>query len=428
MRALVKAMVGCVFAVWQGADVRLWAQQVQQKEILVGTTLSPGFDIGVDTSGGRTDWLFNEGTHFRMSYPSGQSWGVVFVAVWPMTEWGKPRPSMDFSAYRTLLLEMRAGEGAQEIAIGIKDAKQPDDGKEARVPVRLSSAWQVYAIPVGEFKGADLKTLYVVTEFVFTGNTGQTVYVRGIRFTSQAAPVIRAVASAASFQAGAAAGGWITIYGSDLAPVTRSWSERDFQGVKLPKVLDGTSVSIAERECVLAFISPTQINALAPFDLAEGQSPVVVKNAVGGSAAFPTRVNKTQPALFVFPAENGRYAAAVHADGEYVGKAGLLGAGVAMRPAKPGDVVLLYGTGFGQTVPPHSADELLAAALPLPDKEQLRVRLGAATAECLFAGAVAPGLYQFNVTIPNVPDGDQAVTIEYRGAATQQNVFLTVQR
>jgi uncharacterized protein (TIGR03437 family) len=422
----IRGIVG-TFVLLFVSNLSLIGQCTPPKDVLVGTTLSPGFDMGVSSSGIVTNWLVDERTHFRMSYPAGQSWGAVFVTVGaPVSSF--PRRSMDFSACQTLLIEMRGEKGGEEVDIGVKDNTQPDNGTETKLRVSLSANWRIYAFPLSKFVRADLKNLYVVTEFVFDGTAAETVFFRLIRYTTQPAPSVASVVSAASFQPGVAGGGWISIFGTALAATTRPWGTGDIQGTKLPKALDGTAVSIADRDLVVSYVSPTQINALVPFDLPEGQAYAVVTNAVGSSVPVSVKVTKTQPALFVFPAENGKYAAAVHPDGVYVGKAGLLGAGVAVRPAQPNGVVSFYGTGFGPTNPACSAVDLYQGAFPLPDQDQLRIRIANLNAEITFAGAVTPGLYQFNVKIPNVADGDQLVIIEHRGATTQPNVFVTVQR
>ena len=50
------------------------------------------------------------------------------------------------------------------------------------------------------------------------------------------------------------------------------------------------------------------------------------------------------------------------------------------------------------------------------------------TAPVTFAGLVGPGLYQFNVTVPDVPDGDQPVTAQTAGASTPSGTYITIQR
>jgi uncharacterized protein (TIGR03437 family) len=45
----------------------------------------------------------------------------------------------------------------------------------------------------------------------------------------------------------------------------------------------------------------------------------------------------------------------------------------------------------------------------------------------LFAGLVAPGEFQFNVTIPApLGDGDQPITTTYGGVSTQSGALITI--
>jgi len=38
------------------------------------------------------------------------------------------------------------------------------------------------------------------------------------------------------------------------------------------------------------------------------------------------------------------------------------------------------------------------------------------------------GLYQINLTVPEVPDGDQAVMVQIAGVPSQVGAFMTVRR
>jgi hypothetical protein len=99
-------------------------------------------------------------------------------------------------------------------------------------------------------------------------------------------------------------------------------------------------------------------------------------------------------------------------DGTFLGKTGLFGAALATRPAKPGDIVVLYGANFGPTNPPLPIGRGVSAASPLVDAP--RVTIGGVEAPVLYGGG-APnliGTYQFNITVPDVPNGDQAVVVE----------------
>ena len=117
-----------------------------------------------------------------MAYPSGQSWGAVFITAGKAKP--QPRPGKDFSNYNQLSLELRGQAGGESVSIGIKDNKQLDDGFETKVPVSsLTTDWKSFAIPLSQFTDADLNNLYVVIEIVFAG-TPETVCARNIQYLS----------------------------------------------------------------------------------------------------------------------------------------------------------------------------------------------------------------------------------------------------
>ncbi|MEI9971732.1 MAG: hypothetical protein WDO73_06570 [Ignavibacteriota bacterium] len=76
------------------------------------------------------------------------------------------------------------------------------------------------------------------------------------------------VENAASFLPGFSQGSWTTITGANLAGTTRTWTAGDFNGANLPTQLDQVSVTIDGKAAYVYFISPTQINVLAPADTA----------------------------------------------------------------------------------------------------------------------------------------------------------------
>jgi uncharacterized protein (TIGR03437 family) len=223
-----------------------------------------------------------------------------------------------------------------------------------------------------------------------------------------------------------APGTWVSIFGTLLSSTTRAWRDADFQGGRLPTALDGVSVTINGKSAAVAFISPGQINVLAPDDSATGLGPVQVKNTLGTSDTALALQQTAAPALFQFP--GSPYAAAVHADGSYVAGPRLVQQGIPGTAAKVSETIVLFGTGFGSTQPAISATALVPVALPLARPEDLRVRIGGVDAAIAFAGLISPGVYQFNVVVPQVGEGDQAVVAELRGLLTQSNLLLTVQR
>jgi uncharacterized protein (TIGR03437 family) len=219
----------------------------------------------------------------------------------------------------------------------------------------------------------------------------------------------------------------VTIFGTDLAPTTRIWNaQTEIVEGRLPTELDGVRVNIGGRPAAIYYISPTQINVQAPDDIGTGNVAVEVINAGGTSAAVTAEVRTAAPAFFLFDADNQRYLAAVHGDGTFLGRAGLF-QGLTTRPARPGDVILLFGTAFGPTNPPVQSGRVFNGAAPLVTVPTIRI--GNVPAQVQFGGLSGAGLYQFNAVVPDVPNGDQAVVAELPGGiSTQQNVFITVQR
>lgn len=151
------------------------------RDILVEGRLYDGYDMGVDSSGDRTDWLIDMNDSMCMDYPAGQSWGVVFVTVGEPVE--PPRPWKNFSEFQTISVDLRGQLGGESVEIGIKDAYDPDEGRETRIEISdLGTTWQTYTFSLSSFETASLPNLYVVAEFVFSGSQAQTVYFRNIRY------------------------------------------------------------------------------------------------------------------------------------------------------------------------------------------------------------------------------------------------------
>jgi hypothetical protein len=137
--------------------------------------------MGVDSSNGRTDWLSNLDSNMRMSYPADQSWGAVFITVGTPTS--PPRASKDMSSFQSISMQLKGEHGGESIQIGLKDADDPDNGLETKLTINnLSTQWQTYTFPLSSFTTANLQKLYVVTEFVFSGSTAETIYFRNIAY------------------------------------------------------------------------------------------------------------------------------------------------------------------------------------------------------------------------------------------------------
>ena len=241
---------------------------------------------------------------------------------------------------------------------------------------------------------------------------------------TQAAGTITGVANGASFATNFASATWVSIFGTNLSASTLVWGSSDFQNGALPTSLDGVSVTINGIPAYVEYISPTQINVLAPDDQTTGQVQVQVTAAGQKSNSFAVAKQQYSPAFFTFG--NGRYVAALHSNYSYLGAPGLI-AGATTTPAQPGEVVLLYGTGFGPTDPATPTGQLVTTAEPLP-ANAVQITIGGAAATVEFAGLTESGLYQFNVTVPTgLASGDQPVAATIGGVQSQSGLSITVQ-
>ena len=258
--------------------------------------------------------------------------------------------------------------------------------------------------------------------------TGDHIYTAHVDLTPVAAqqPVLQSngVVSAASFQAvPITPGSWVSILGKNLSSSTRTWRADEIKNGALPTSLDSVNVTINGKPAYVEYVSPTQLNVLAPDDTSTGPVLVQVTCAGGASNTLTATLQQASPAFFTF---DGKYLAATHVDGSLLGAAGLLGAATTTTPAKPGEIVVLYGSGFGTTNPVAPAAQLVTQTSPLVSN--VTVTIGGIPAQVSFAGLIQgqAGLYQFNVTVPpSVANGDQQVIAQI-GGVSSSSTSLTV--
>ena len=239
----------------------------------------------------------------------------------------------------------------------------------------------------------------------------------------QQTPVITAVSNAAGGQAVITPGAYVSIFGTNLAPQVDNWNA-SIVNQQLPTKLDSVSVSVGGNAAYVSYISPGQINIVAPA-VNSGVVQVVVTNAGISSAPFNYTAQQDSPAFFLW----GQYAVATHLDYSYCGKAGLE-PGATFTPAKPGEWIVLWGNGFG---PAGAPPGVLTPGSQLYLTAPVTVTVGGLSAQVYDGAAVlAPGwagLYQLTVQIPNfIPNGDAMVQATVGGVQSPSGVFLTVQQ
>jgi uncharacterized protein (TIGR03437 family) len=257
---------------------------------------------------------------------------------------------------------------------------------------------------------------------------GQKVYVNqaasGGSVSSLASLSVGGIVNAGSSSPPIASGGFVSIYGQNLADTATDWSSAIANG-KLPTSLGGVQVLVDGQSGFISYVQPTQVNVLTPPDSAVGPVEVDVITNHGTVVAMGTMAS-VSPALFTYALQSRFYADALFAtDYAYVAAVGAL-PGVTSRPAKAGDYILLFATGLGQTNPPYPAGQVLTAAYPVPDLSEVSVLIGGQPALVQFAGMTYAGLFQINIQVPNgVPAGDQPIVLGVAGQVSQPAVYLT---
>jgi len=228
-------------------------------------------------------------------------------------------------------------------------------------------------------------------------------------YTGGSRPVPTSVGNAADYNPLIAPSTWITIVGTNLAPTTRSWTSADLLNSQLPVQLDGVRVFVQGMPAYPSYISPTQINALvgalAPLNGAAFDSSIEILTPQGRSSPIAVNADSTYaPGFFRLPVQGNKYVLAQAQDGSLIGEPGLV-PGLTTRPARPGEILTIYGTGLGPTDPPVAPGTVSASPAPLAGWVLLETDSGA-DLRPIWAGLIGPGLYQVNFQVPVVPDGD----------------------
>jgi len=255
-------------------------------------------------------------------------------------------------------------------------------------------------------------------------------------------PSFNSIVNGASFQPGFSSGSMVSIFGTGFQNSGRNRIAGlgDYVNGDYPTELGCVAVEITGPgfaqpvQLPIAFASFGQINAQMPEF--SGTGPVMLTvtinpgepNGVPSAVATLNSLQPFAPAFFVFPNSTSIAAeqagtASIVADASVVTGA---------SPAKPGDVVSLFGTGFGDTSPLVPAGQMATGIATLTNS--IRVTIGNATlaqSDILYAG-LSPGsisgLYQFNVRIPlGAPNGEVPVTISIGGVQTQAGATIPIQ-
>jgi uncharacterized protein (TIGR03437 family) len=300
---------------------------------------------------------------------------------------------------------------APEVALSVHALRQPQGQSESTT---ITGSWAGVNIPIAACSDGPFPFTLTVT---VTRSRDQPVISTG------------GVISASSYGAFSAitSGGFVEIYGTNLANGTGDWGASFKNGVA-PTSLSDVTVQIDGKAAFVSFVSPRQVNVQAPDGLSVGGTVMVtLSNLSGASDPVAVRSASLQPGLLA-PADfklNGKqYVTAFLPDGNYALPIGAIGNS---RPARPGEVIVIYGLGFGPVIPPIASGTLETLNNTL--QNPLQMSFGGVAAMLQFDG-LAPnyaGLYQFNVQVPAVADNDAVpVTFSLGGVPGEQALYIAV--
>ena len=253
--------------------------------------------------------------------------------------------------------------------------------------------------------------------------------------TPQIRTLAPGIVNAGSFESGIAPNGMFTVFGNGFASTQTQYAAvpGDLVNGVLQPDLACVAVRVGTDLARPFYVQSGQINAQAPLleTLGNLAVQVVVNPGTPNERSSPpvgVNASPAKPGFFTF---NGRSIAALNGsrNNAILAEPSVVRGGVT---ARPGDVVILYGTGFGLTDPVYQPGEFSSGLAPL--REAPVITIGGITlspAQILYAGLSpdAPGFYQFNVVVPPAtPDGDIPVTIRMGSAITQGGATIPVRR
>jgi uncharacterized protein (TIGR03437 family) len=190
------------------------------------------------------------------------------------------------------------------------------------------------------------------------------------------------------------------------------------------------SVTIDGKPAFLWYVSPTKINLQAPLDAVTGLVSVVLTcgqftatSTVTLAAAGPS-LSLLGDGIHVageIPTATGD----AYGSGTYdlVGPSGAFSFNT--RPVNPGEVLVLFGVGFGATNPSIPAGQPYSGSAPTVNP--VTFTIGGISAPVSYAGMTEAGLYQFNLTLPATGSGDQPILAHVDGVTTPTGPLVTVQ-
>jgi uncharacterized protein (TIGR03437 family) len=233
------------------------------------------------------------------------------------------------------------------------------------------------------------------------------------------------VRNAASYASGAVAPGEIVaLYGTALGPSTPVGLQLT-NPLLVSNALAGVHVLFDGVPAPLTYVSPTQVNAVVPYEVAGHSNTTLQVEYLGAlSAPVSLPVAAAAPGLFT-AAASGTGPGAILNNIDY-------SLNTSANPVPRGDYVDIYLTGAGATTPASVDGLLVTPPYPLLPANSVTVTLGGVPCTNIaYAGAspyLISGLTQVTVQVPQgvTPGPTVPVAVTIGGLSAQSGVTLAV--
>ena len=413
--------LGTVYAFDPAARQLLW-RYAASAAVLGAVTLTPGLVFVSTTNGlavlnaatGAQLWTDGgvSGAMFSQPVVSG---GTLFAtyANGDVIAWGVPAPSAGSPGLATSqgslqFLYTSGGPAPSPQTVAVTSA-----GESATFTMASDSPWlttdvqsaatpatvTVRTNPVGLSPGVYSGNL----DFFVPGNSPVTVPVALVVDPALPSLASAGIVNGASFQNGLAPGSLFTIFANNLSSGTTTAASAPWA-----TNWNGISVKINGIAAPLGYVSPTQINAQVPFEIAPGTAQLTITSNGTTTGPVGLTIQTAAPGLFMYAI--GR-APAINQDGTLNGPG---------NPAPVGSYVSVYLTGQGLVDQPVATGTAAPIRTVSNTLAQTTATIGGILATVSFSG-LAPGfvgLGQVNLLVPNLPAGDQQVIVTIGGVAS----------
>jgi uncharacterized protein (TIGR03437 family) len=253
--------------------------------------------------------------------------------------------------------------------------------------------------------------------------SGRTVQDSNYLFVSSIAPitptdtapgVVNAATFTANTTAGISPGEIITIFGTELGPTATTGLALDSSG-NVASTLQGTQVLFNGIPGPMIFTSSGQIAAVVPYGIANATTVSVVVSYLGiQTAPLSFKVVTANPGLFTLNSSGKGDAAIVRLDGSVVN---------ASNPAAVGDILELYGQGYGVVSPALPDGAVVTSAFNVP----ATLLIDGQKVNTLYAGGAGSdvnGVMQINFAVPQLTPGSHQIQVQVGNALSPTGVTL----